>query len=313
MIVFGECLVDWIDECAIPGGAPFNVARHLAGLGLEPYFVTRLGEDAHGRLLRAELARCGLSEAGVQADPLRPSGQVIVRAGPQGHGFEILPDQAYDHIAVIATAQLPARYRDPHRPPWLYHGTLAQRASRSRESLQRLRASLVHRSFVDLNWREGHVAPELAQDAAAHADWLKLSADELVLLLRWAQRESPYAHALPPAGARCPAIGAVLGQRPGARCVVTHGAAGYALWDGLGQCRLSGPGTRPEAIVDTVGAGDAFSAITLAGLVLGWSEELALARANDFAGAICTVRGAVPADPGFHAAWRHRWGLRAPR
>jgi fructokinase len=41
----------------------------------------------------------------------------------------------------------------------------------------------------------------------------------------------------------------------------------------------------------------------------GWAPAVTLARANAFAGAICSVAGAVPADPGFYAAWRARWNI----
>ncbi len=56
-----------------------------------------------------------------------------------------------------------------------------------------------------------------------------------------------------------------------------------------------------------MGAGDAFAAVVLAGLLLGWPMAATLAHANAFAAAICGVRGAVPVQAGFHAAWLHAW------
>jgi hypothetical protein len=59
----------------------------------------------------------------------------------------------------------------------------------------------------------------------------------------------------------------------------------------------------PVQIVDTVGAGDAFSAVFLFGQMQGWPLALTLARANAFAGAICGISGAVPADISFYTPW----------
>jgi fructokinase len=60
-------------------------------------------------------------------------------------------------------------------------------------------------------------------------------------------------------------------------------------------------------MVDTVGAGDAFSAVYLYGGAQGWPLETTLARANAFAGAICGIAGAVPQDTAFYQPWLARW------
>jgi sugar/nucleoside kinase (ribokinase family) len=63
IVVFGEALVDVFDEVALVGGAPFNVARHLAGLGAQPLMITRIADDAHGQSILAEMRRFGMSTA----------------------------------------------------------------------------------------------------------------------------------------------------------------------------------------------------------------------------------------------------------
>jgi fructokinase len=307
LIVFGECLVDWIGGQAVPGGAPFNVARHLAALGLDPLFITRIGADANGRLLLGELERSGVRLDGVQVDARRPTGQVLVHERDGGHAFEILADQAYDHIADAADEIVNGVPAAGAAGVWLYFGTLAQRSGRSRDSLAALQSRVAHSAFVDLNWRENQVAPKLARTTLFHADELKVSADELALLLRWSGLASRYSAIVPGTGTQCPGIGALLRDTRVAHLIVTHGRGGYALWDGSGQCRASGPGTVVTHPVDTVGAGDAFAAIVLAGHVLGWPRNMALARANQFAAAICTVRGSVPADPDYYDHWKMRW------
>jgi fructokinase len=58
-----------------------------------------------------------------------------------------------------------------------------------------------------------------------------------------------------------------------------------------------------------VGAGDAFSAIVVLGTLRQWALHVTLARANRFAAAICTVRGAVPETLDFYQPWRLEWNL----
>lgn len=62
-----------------------------------------------------------------------------------------------------------------------------------------------------------------------------------------------------------------------------------------------------EMLVDTVGAGDSFSAVVLCGLLRDWSMPVTLSRANAFAGHICEVQGAVPARLDDYASWTSGW------
>jgi len=307
-IIFGECLADVFGPTEVPGGAPYNVARHLAGLGLAPAFVSRVGKDALGQRLAAELRNLGPCHNFIQQDAVLPTGRVTVHADPAGHRFEILRDQAYDHIAW--PAELPAHVaRTSTTLPWLYFGTLAQRSATNRATLERLRREIPHACFVDLNWREGQLAPSLAQAALDQADELKLSSEELNLMLGWAGLGTHGER--PPAPCAQPAlpVQALLQGRRVRQLIVTYGAQGYALWNAGGVCEISGAAAPVAQLVDTVGAGDAFSAITLAGLLVGWPRATSLERASAFAAAICGIRGALPAEGGFYAPWRERWGL----
>jgi fructokinase len=69
---------------------------------------------------------------------------------------------------------------------------------------------------------------------------------------------------------------------------------------------------RAVRVVDTVGAGDAFAAVTLAGLLRGWTTSELLQRAVDFSGHICEVRGAVPGDLALYREWTAGWRSAAP-
>jgi len=89
--------------------------------------------------------------------------------------------------------------------------------------------------------------------------------------------------------------------------IVTLGHRGSVYFGSDGQILTQRDNPAPPFVIDTVGAGDAFAAIFLLGRMRGWPLETSLARANEFAGAICAIPGAVPGDMGFYDKWMTRW------
>jgi fructokinase len=296
IFVFGEALVDDFASGPVVGGAPFNVARHLAAFGLSPLMCTRIGNDANGERVREQFRQFGMKEDALQLDPVRPTGRVQVEEGQGEHRFIILPDQAYDHIEALAPAAKPARF---------YFGTLAQRAPGSRAALEKLLAATDAPRFLDLNLRGDQVATEVVLESLRRADLVKVNDAELLWLHDALGRPRPEGEDIlgDAAAEACLDLIRRIGLRG---MVVTLGARG-AAWFGADGARLVAHAGAPVAVIDTVGAGDAFSSVFLLGDVLGWPIAATLQRANEFAAAICAIRGAVPANTGFYAPWRSRW------
>lgn len=303
-VVFGEALFDEFGQEVVAGGAPYNVARHLAGLGVAPLMVTRVGSDARGADIVSEMRLRGMSTAGVQVDSQVPTGRVTVRESEDGHAFLIEPDAAWDFIE----AQGPI-LEQAACAPWLYFGTLALRSSASRGAWRKL--CLTHRGqrYLDLNWRAGQLAQETASQALDMADLLKVSEVELKMLLGWHGTNDVQCDQPATPGSECAAIARVLAAHGIRRMIVTYGVKGYAAYDWFGRCTQAGRAVPAARTTDTVGAGDAFSSIVLLGLVRGWDWAATLRRANEFAAGICEIRGAVPRDVAYYETWRHRWNL----
>lgn len=298
VIVFGEALVDAFADGPVPGGAPFNVACHLAALGLSPRMLTRLGEDDAGRALREAAARCGLSLDAAQHD--ERTARVLVHEREGGHAFEIPPAQAFDRIdATQALAALPAAGA---APCWIYFGTLALRAPESRAALAAVRAAAPHHAFVDLNWREAGPPPATILALLHDVHILKLSDAELAMLLDWlALAPMP---GLPHIDDTHSSMRALC-ERTGARHVlVSHGADGAAAWNVEGRCEARVTAPPVPQVMDTVGAGDAFSAMMLAGLALGHPLACMLGQAVAFASLSCGWRGALPTDMALYRPWQ---------
>jgi fructokinase len=303
-VVFGEALVDDFGDLQVVGGAPFNVARNLAGFGMAPLMVTRIGDDASGELLREEFARFGMSGAGLQVGAGEPTGRVQVeRTGAGQHRFIILPDQAYDRLE---TAPMLAALADGRpRPASVYFGTLAQRSPQTRAALDALlRASDAPR-YLDLNLRDGQFSEGTVFDSLCKADILKVNEDELTQLFDWYAHISPGMEVMDSLDVRL-ACAELISKFSLDSIIVTLGPRGAVYYGADGSLAASGPADVPR-MVDTVGAGDAFSAVYLYGSAQGWPLEATLARANAFAGAICGIAGAVPQDIAFYQPWLARW------
>jgi len=311
-IVFGEALVDEFPTGPVVGGAPFNVARHLAAFMAPPLVITRIGDDRNGLAVRAEFERFVMPETGLQLDPMEETGRVVVERvserggqGP-GHRFIILPRQAYDFIDPQAALDSIAATVGNARADMIYFGTLAQRDARSRQALAAVLDATPATRFLDLNLRAGQVDEAIVGASLQAADIVKVNEEELQALFQWYFQIGPQDAPLSieEVHASCRALMDRFGLQ-GLIVTLGHRGSVYFGQDDVLVANRDNPA--PPFVIDTVGAGDAFSAIFLLGRGRGWPLELTLARANEFAGAICAVNGAVPAAMNFYDKWVGRW------
>lgn len=294
VVAFGETLVDQFHDREVVGGAPFNVACHLHAFGAHPVLVSRVGEDHAGDLLWNAMAARGMSTAGIQRDPLHATGRVRVVETDDGHRFDILGDQAYDHIETDMASSL----GEVLHPRMIYFGTLAQRGA-SRFALHRLLEIVKATPFLDVNLRDPWVDAAVVRASLQRARIVKLNEDELVRLAALLGLDCSGAE---------PCAVALRATFDLDSVVVTRGVAGAALFDRSGAVDVVRG--RPLAeVVDTVGAGDAFAAVFILGWLHDWPNALRLRRADEFARAICGIRGAVPAGQDFYRPFLRDWQL----
>ena len=288
-VIFGEVLFDrFPDGAAVLGGAPFNVAWNLKALGAEPLLVSRVGCDQLARQITTAMGRWDLTTTGLQRDPDHGTGTVTVSVNAGEPTYDIVPDQAYDHIGY---ADLP-----PLEPaPLLYHGSLALRASPAREALARLRRRTGADVFMDVNLRDPWWNREAVVARLRQARWVKLNEDELDRLVP----------GLPDNNRRADQL---LGVSTVECLIVTRGADGVWFRDRQGR-ELAPPGLAASTVRDTVGAGDAFSSVVILGLLAGWTWPLILERALGFAAAVVGLRGATTEDREFYEPFKANWEL----
>lgn len=277
VLCYGEIVWDSLPAGLFLGGAPLNVARHLRAQGVPVAIASRVGSDRLGTEAVERVAREGVGTDLVQIDPARPTGFVKVRldtgSTPE---FEIVRPAAWDAIEPTAALLDHARRADT-----LVFGTLAQRSATSRATLERL-LDTDARKIYDVNLRPPFVEREIVRRSLEAADMVKLNEDELVRLGEWFGGSGDDRD-------RAGWLAAMFGCDV---VCVTRGENGAALWHRGAWAEHPG---FEVAVRDTVGAGDAFLATLIAGMLRGEPDDELLRRANRVAAWVASQHGAVPA------------------
>lgn len=291
-IIFGEVLFDQFEDgTQVLGGAPFNVAFHLNAFGLKPIFVSRIGKDNLGAKVLATMQEWQMDCAGLQVDSNHSTGTVKVSLLNGQPVYTILPNQAYDFIDASEV------YRALKNVPvsLLYFGTLALRNHVSLAALRDLSAWSQAPAYVDLNLRSPWWDTESLSRTLQTARWAKVNEEELLIMsgrsiMLRAQLEQ--------------AAMQVRTQYGLDLLIVTLGEGGSFF---VTSSIMNFEPSQVISIVDTVGAGDAFSAVVILGLVKEWPVKIIQLRATQFAASICEIKGAINPSPSLYTAFNKRW------
>lgn len=295
ILIFGEVLIDRFDNgIERRGGAPFNVAWHLRGFGEDPLFISRVGMDQDGRQLLEDMTNWNLQTVGIQLDDEKPTGYVSVFNQMTNPTFEIHTEVAYDFIdpALLDQPILQNEYE------LIYHGSLALRKPLSKSSFD----TIINKHdklpvFFDINLRPPWWNIELVEHYLHRTTILKCNVSELMSLAE---------HYYPQGVDSITASQKLLKSFKLESVIVTLGEDGAFLCDHESNlCQLA-----PEKInkvINSVGAGDAFSAVMILGKIHNWSPYLSIQRANIFAASICQIEGAVPDSIDFYEQFLDDW------
>jgi fructokinase len=210
------------------------------------------------------------------------------------HSFNILPDQAYDHIDIGASREAAMHVE----AALFYHGSLVMRTERVRRVLEDLLSSMRLPVFVDVNLRDPWWQEEDLPPVFQRARWIKVNEEELAIIANHfglsADNQEKTAKQLQE-------------KYDLEQLILTRGEQGAVAFDASHDVVEVIP-KRVSEIIDTVGAGDAFSSVVVLGLLKGWPCRLTMERAQDFASRICRQRGATSADPDLYREMMQQWG-----
>ncbi|QQS36120.1 MAG: hypothetical protein IPM56_18075 [Ignavibacteriales bacterium] len=276
----GEILFDVYPDKKIPGGAPFNFIYHIKKITGEGSFISRIGDDEYGKEISAFLKRNNISTELIQMDTEHPTGLAIASLDENKiPHWEIKENCAYDFIELnqlVETHLL--NYSD-----CIYFGTLAQRGEVSANSLNKI--FRMNKKFIcDLNIRQNYYSKEVLDSSLKTANVLKMNTEELNLVYNLFYNRVFVENEI---------ATRIINDFEIEMIAVTNGEEGAAIYTSNSKNIMK---AKTRNVVDTVGAGDAYSAVLCLGYLRNLHPEKINTIASEFAAYIVTQRGALPAN-----------------
>ena len=277
----GELLWDVFPDGPRLGGAPFNVTANLRRMGHPAAFVTAVGDDDLGERARTAAVDMGIDPAFIATSHELPTGTVaVVPDAAGGHRFEVMTPVAYE--SITGSSGVLERI-EAWAPDAIVFGTLAQRLAGTRDLTRRVAAYVGPTEHLfDVNLRDGCWTPELVLDLLPLATVVKVDDAEAAVVASLLGCDRTAA-----------GIGERLAAGSGVHTVcVTRGPNGADMWSSGAMSTVAGI---PVAVADTVGAGDAFAAALLHGILVDMPAAESLAFANRLGALVASRPGALPA------------------
>jgi 2-dehydro-3-deoxygluconokinase len=243
------------------GGDTSNFAVSAARQGARVGYLSALGDDVYGAMLRAMWRGEGIDDSGVASDRDAFTAIYFVTHDAAGHHFHFF--RSGSAASRLTFAQLPAAAFAQTRVLHLSGISLAISPTARETCFAAMRAARAAGAMVsfDTNHRARlwplATARAAVDEAIALADICLPGFDDLAALTGLAEPEAMVAHCLD-RGARIVAL--------------KHGANGAWIGDGKRLVRIAPHPCRP---VDATGAGDAFGGAFVARIVAGDDLESA--------------------------------------
>lgn len=282
IVSLGEVLWDVFPDETRFGGAPANFACHAATHGADVTMLSRVGIDALGDQAIAELESHGVKVGQIQRDFDLPTGTVSVRLNDQGvPSYTICEDVAWDHLEWTSEMQNMAGQVDA-----VYYGTLGQRSERSHQTIQKFVSATPGSALrvYDVNLRPPYCDEKIIKESLKLANILKLSDEELDFVADMMGIE----------GDMMTRLKTLREQQQLKLIALTRGSRGAILMTESDVSDFAGVSVK---VVDTVGAGDSFTATMVTGLLRGEPLEAINEKACRVAAYVCSKKGATPPLP----------------
>jgi fructokinase len=287
IVALGEVLWDIFPTGRHLGGAPANFAVHCAELGARSVLVSGVGHDDLGRQAVSALSEHGVDTRWVQVEERHPTGTVPVTLVDGQPSYEIVEGVAWDHILWQEDFEALAKTANA-----ICFGSLAQRSPQSRETIQRFVDATTQQCLrvLDVNFRQHYHSSAVFLQSLALANVVKLNEDEVALLRLYvggSMDRDVFLHEL---RARFNLDWVIL----------TLGALGCCVFGENGV--VSVPGTSQD-VVNTVGAGDAFTAAFVCHYLKGEAVAMGAQYANALGGYVTTQESGTPHLPNDFCIW----------
>lgn len=276
VVGIGELLWDILPTGKKVGGAPINFVYHASQLGAEGFAISAVGDDEPGREILSELDNNAIRYL-IEKVPY-PTGTVQVALQEGVPDYVINERVAWDHLSPTADTIDLAEQADA-----ICFGTLGQRSSQSRETIQAILSFAPDEAYrcFDLNLRQHYYTKQVIEESLYFANVLKANNEELAVLRDLFHLEGTDR-----------GVADWFMERYNIRMLVLTAGASYStIYTANEESTMQTPEVQ---VVDTVGAGDAFSGALIISLLKGASLKEAHEFAVRTAGYVCTKEGAWP-------------------
>jgi fructokinase len=279
VVGLGEILWDLLPGGKQLGGAPANFAYHAQVLGADSCVASSVGDDPVGKEILDQLQTLGLDTRFIMQDPGHPTGTVSVTLDENGvPNFTIHEQVAWDFIPLTDNLLKLARECCA-----VCYGTLAQRSPASRSTIRQFLKETDENCLrvFDINLRQNFYDRDTVLDMLYLSVCLKLNDEELPVVARFCDLK----------GTESELLSALIKKYNLDLIALTKGKASSRLFTEADDSQLSAPAV---TITDTVGAGDAFTAALVVGMLNGLPIREIHAHATKLAAFVCTRPGATP-------------------
>jgi fructokinase len=278
VVGIGELLWDVLPSGKQLGGAPCNFAFHAMQAGCDCFAVSAIGKDEAGIELKNNLHELGLSNQYVQENEF-PTSTVTVKLDENGHpDFTIHENVAWDHIRWNSEMKKLAKEVDA-----VCFGSLAQRNPESENSIKSFLTETNPSCLkvFDINLRQHYYSKKIIIDSLELSDILKLNEDELPVVAGYLGfKGNPEKQ-----------LDQILIRYKLKYVVYTLGSGGSIIKSNTESSFIEAPKVQ---VADTVGAGDAFTAVFIAGILRRIPLKETHKKATEIAAYVCTQKGATP-------------------
>ena len=282
IVGIGEVLWDHFEDKDnyVLGGAPFNFAYHVNQFGLNSLVISAIGNDKLGQKLEADVKEKNVP---YMLEHLNlPTGVVNIKEVDGKPRYDILTERAWDYIPN--TEQLKEIAANTKAACF---GSLAQRSETSRNSIFAFLDAMPSDALriFDINLRQNWYTEEIIKTSLQKANVLKINDDELLII----QRMFGYIDITQENTCRL-----IMRDYQLDMLILTCGDKGSYIFTKDEMSYLS---TNDIEVVDTVGAGDSFTASFIASMLKGKTIHEAHRIAVNVSAFVCTQKGATPIIP----------------
>jgi fructokinase len=279
---FGAVIWDGIGAESLLGGDSLNVTANLCRLGAESFLLTRLGNDEKGRLAKARMESLGIKMKYVQMDPCHQTGYSKVILDEHHVPAYWFAENASDEYITV-DEKLLAGICEEHFDIFWY-SSYTQISTLSRASLYLvLEQGNFKVRFCDINIRREFYPEDMLRSSFRFADILKMNDHEAALIAATLYKKDITEEQL---------AQRIQNDFDIQIFCVTKGPKGCTIYDRIGGKRELP--AAPFDAVDTVGAGDAFSAAFLMHYCTTGDPIEAARQGNMLGGFVASQHGAIP-------------------